>query len=42
MAQKKASTTPKLEFKSTAMGEVFDDDGVHLGITNFAGSDGVG
>ena len=40
MAQKKASTTPKIEFKTTSMGEVFDEDGVHLGFTHFTGSDG--
>jgi hypothetical protein len=40
MAQKKASPTPKIEFKNTAMGEVFDGDGVHLGITSVTGSDG--
>jgi hypothetical protein len=34
------SAPKKISFKNTAMGEMRDEDGVHLGFTNFKASDG--
>ena len=39
-SQAETSAPPKIEFKNTGMGEASDENGVHLGITNFRGSDG--
>jgi hypothetical protein len=45
VGQEKAPTTPKqatarVEFQNIIMGELRDEAGVHLGFTNFKGSDG--
>src|SRR5215470_10167856 len=40
MAQKKTLVGSKIDFKNTMMGELKDADGVHLGFTDFTGSDG--
>jgi len=34
------SAPKKIVFKNTSMGEMRDEDGVHLGFTNFTASDG--
>jgi hypothetical protein len=39
-AQNKATVASKIDFRNTGMGELKDEDGVHLGFTNFTGSDG--